>query len=192
MRVLLIRHGLTIYNLEHRYQGWVDIPLCTAGKVALQPKQVWEQCPTEVYVSPLIRARQTAEILFPDAKQQVVEAFREFNFGEFDGYTYEELAMNPSYQPWVDGGCSGRCPGGEDRKSYRRRTVKGFLELANSGLDRMIIVAHGGTQMALLSQFCPECEDYFEAQLPAGWGYDLEWDGKNLHIIDRVDFTKGA
>jgi alpha-ribazole phosphatase len=192
MRVLLIRHSITIYNLEHRYQGWVDIPLCAAGKVALQPKQVWEQNPKEVYVSPLIRARQTAEILFPEATQHVVEEFREFNFGEFDGYTYEELASHPDYQPWVDGMCMGPCPGGEDRKTYQKRTVKGFLELMQKTSSDVVIVAHGGTQMALLSQFCPECEDYYEAQLPAGWGYDLEWDGTSLHIIGRIDFTKGA
>lgn len=192
MKLLLIRHSITIYNLERRYQGWGDIPLCQRGKDMLQPKTVWKDEPTEVYVSPLIRARQTAQILFPDANQQVVEEFREMNFGTFEGYTSEELADHPEYQPWVDGMCQGRCPGGEDLQTFQRRCIAGFTKVVATEAKQAVIVAHGGTQMTLLHQFGHGHPEYYSNQLPPGFGYELEWDGKELSILQRIDFTKGA
>ncbi len=181
-----------MYNLEHRYQGWVDIPLCEAGKQNLQPVPVWPSWPKQIYVTPLLRGIQTAEILFPGIPQERVEAFKELNFGEFDGYTYEELAQHPAYQPWVDGMCEGTCPGGEDRGAFVRRTVDGFLDLAKRGEETMVIVAHGGTQMALLHALGEAQTNYYATQTKPGWGYELSWDGVHLSILDTIDFTKGA
>ena len=73
MRVYLLRHGRTAYNDEQRYQGLRDIPLSQTGEEELRPV---EEAPETVYVSPLSRARRTAELLFPHARQVPVEGFR--------------------------------------------------------------------------------------------------------------------
>ena len=78
MRVYLLRHGRTAYNDEQRYQGLRDIPLSQMGEEELRPV---EEAPETVYVSPLSRARRTAELLFPHARQVPVEGFREMDFG---------------------------------------------------------------------------------------------------------------
>ena len=62
MQIYLLRHGQTEYNAQHRYQGQQDIPLSAAGRAQLRPAGFM---PDVAYVSPLIRARQTAEIFFP-------------------------------------------------------------------------------------------------------------------------------
>ena len=36
MLIYLLRHGLTAYNAEKRYQGQRDIPLCPAGRAQLR------------------------------------------------------------------------------------------------------------------------------------------------------------
>ena len=66
MLIYLLRHGLTAYNAEKRYQGQRDIPLSPAGRAQLRPAGFM---PDVAYVSPLIRARQTAEIFFPGCPQ---------------------------------------------------------------------------------------------------------------------------
>ncbi len=61
MLIYLLRHGLTAYNAEKRYQGQRDIPLSP------RPRQLRQADlrPETVYITPLCRTRQTAEVLFP-------------------------------------------------------------------------------------------------------------------------------
>ena len=67
-KIHLIRHGLTQGNLEGKYIGSTDLPLCPQGMAQLEGLlQEGEYPPVDrVYTSPLLRARQTAELLFPD------------------------------------------------------------------------------------------------------------------------------
>ena len=60
MLIYLLRHGLTEYNAEKRYQGQRDIPLSAAGRAMLCRADI---SPKTVYITPLCRTRQTAEAL---------------------------------------------------------------------------------------------------------------------------------
>ena len=62
MKVYLLRHGQTEYNVDKRYQGTRDIPLSEKGRAALRRADIE---PDTVYVSPLCRAVDTARVLFP-------------------------------------------------------------------------------------------------------------------------------
>ena len=66
MEILLARHGATAGNLLHRHLGVTDEPLCPEGRAALQPV---DEALETVFVSPLLRARETAAVLFPGAAQ---------------------------------------------------------------------------------------------------------------------------
>lgn len=150
MLIYLIRHGATRYNEEHRYQGITDVPLSPAGRTALKRADF---CPETVYVSPLSRARETAAILFPGAKQIVIPDFREMDFGIFEGRTAAEMERDPACRAWVEGGCTGRCPGGEGWAEFSERTSAAFDQLMENAPDPLVIVAHGGTQMAVLERY---------------------------------------
>jgi alpha-ribazole phosphatase len=54
MLIYLLRHGLTAYNAEKRYQGQRDIPLCPAGRAQLRQADLR---PETVYITPLCRTR---------------------------------------------------------------------------------------------------------------------------------------
>ena len=72
MEIYLIRHGKTAGNGEGRYIGTTDEPLCSAGIEELNTR--WQAGLPEaeiVYTSDLIRTRQTAVLLFPDAEKRV-------------------------------------------------------------------------------------------------------------------------
>ena len=85
----LIRHGLTQGNLDGLYVGsGTDLPLCPEGEAALRDlkeKFVYPRVDT-VFCSPLQRATQTADILFPEASHKmVVNDLREMAFGVYEG-----------------------------------------------------------------------------------------------------------
>ena len=119
IKLWLIRHGKTEGNKLSRYIGTTDEPLCQEGTEFLH-KMDYPKVQA-VYVSPLKRCVQTAEILFPGAEQVVCEQMRECDFGLFEGKNYQELTGNPKYQSWIDSGGTKAFPGGEDPMEFRKQ-----------------------------------------------------------------------
>ncbi len=193
--IYLLRHGETAYNAEKRYQGVRDIPLSDAGRAKLRRADF---SPRTVYVSPLCRARESASILFPTAAQTVVPGLREMCFGAFEGRNYEEMEHDPAYRAWVDGGCMGRCPGGESRAEFSERVCAAFERLADAavraGENTLVIAAHGGTQMAVLERYAVPRRDYYAWCAPNGGGYILcadRWQSeKTLELVREVRYEK--
>lgn len=176
MRIVILRHGRTAYNDRRRYQGQLDIPLSPEGEAELFAA---ERSPACVYVSPLRRARQTARRVFPEARQIVVHAFAEMDFGRFDGRTADEMAEDPEFRAWVDGGCLAPCPGGESKAVFCERTLGAFERLLPERLRRgedLVIVAHGGTLRAVMERHALPERDYFDWTTGNACGYALRWD----------------
>ena len=71
-----------------------------------------------VYVSPYLRAMQTADILFPDAGKVEIPEFAECRFGDFEYKNYAELNGNPDYQRYIDSGGTTAFPGGETKAEF--------------------------------------------------------------------------
>ncbi len=134
----LIRHGMTEGNRYGRYIGVTDEPLCEKGREFLQNMSY--PAPQAVYISPLVRCRETARILFPDHSLHTVEELAECDFGDFENKNYQELAGNPDYQEWIESGGmlpfqtgrAGRRFGGGISRGFRRRrqdaSGMGYLE----------------------------------------------------------------
>lgn len=184
MTVYLIRHGQTQGNLERRYIGSTDQPLCPQGRAALEGAEA--PAVDAVYVSPLLRCRETAAILFPRQEPQAAADLRECSFGAFENHTYEELKGDPAYQAWLDTGGAAAPPGGESKAQQQERTVRAFLDLsARHGAEEAIaLVVHGGTIMCLLEALEPHHE-FYRWQAPNGGGFRCQWDGKELTCSDE-------
>ena len=82
LNIWLVRHGMTEGNIHQRYIGTTDDPLCIRGKETLK-MMVYPE-PEALFVSPLLRCRDTAEILFPDNEGEIIEELAECDFGEFE------------------------------------------------------------------------------------------------------------
>lgn len=187
MLVYLIRHGKTTWNLEGRYQGRSDIPLCEAEKRTLAPADF---SPERVYVSPMKRAEETARILFPRAQSISIPGLEEMDFGAFEGKSFRELEDDRDYRAWVEGNCAAPCPGGEGRKDFSQRVCAAFDELMERERKQLVIVAHGGTQMAILEKYGRPRRDYFAWQSPNGGGFLLEaedWESaRELKLLREI------
>ncbi|MBQ1501022.1 MAG: histidine phosphatase family protein [Firmicutes bacterium] len=180
LNVIILRHGKTEGNIYHRYTGGrIDEPLCEEGLAELRAIAPDPGVDT-VWVSPMLRARQTAEHLFPAARQIVVNELREMDFGDFEGRSAEDMADDPVYREWVNNSCEGGCPHGEKLGDFIERTRAVFLKLVDealaAGRSRLTIVAHGGTLMAVMSAYSGDDRYlfYWNTENLRGWQMTLE------------------
>lgn len=173
MRVDLIRHGQTAGNREKRYVGSTDEPLTEQARQEAADLHLVR--PDLLVVSPMRRCRETAGILYPGMTQIVIDDLRECSFGRFEYKNWQELTDDPDYQAWIDSGGTIGFPGGESRDVFTRRSLRGFRAAVSraerSGAQRLAVVAHGGTIMAVLSALGRPERDYFDWQCRnlAGW-----------------------
>ncbi|MFQ7002567.1 MAG: histidine phosphatase family protein [Ruthenibacterium lactatiformans] len=157
MKVYLLRHGQTEYNVDKRYQGTRDIPLSEKGRAALRRADIE---PDTVYVSPLCRAVDTARVLFPAARLVPVHDLREMCFGIFEGRNYVEMERDPDYLAWVGDDRGWAAARAEEPGRIFRQDLRGLCVLVDEALARgaemLVVMAHGGTQMAVMERYaCP-------------------------------------
>lgn len=159
MNLYLLRHGETDWNAEGRLQGQTDIPLNEKGKV--QMLQVAEELKKLgirvdlVITSPLLRARQSAEIVsemlgYKRSNILVEPLLIERNFGDGEGKTWSELLAQ-----YPEGICTGREPFGrvEPLEELVGRGQAAFEKIVNTHAEEknIIVVAHGALLSALLT-----------------------------------------
>lgn len=198
LEILLLRHGQTQGNLEKRYIGKTDEPLLMEDteriqKVSSLQKRLKQENlvrPQKLFVSPMLRCRQTAELLFPGQEQVVIDKLREMDFGRFEAKNYMELSADPAYQAWIDSGGRLPFPEGEDRECFIRRTMEGFRQMTEQAWQencgQIAAVVHGGSIMAILSGLLQD--DYYAYQVPnlAGYAFCYEGAGK-IQAVRRIE-----
>lgn len=204
-KIIFIRHGATQGNVEHRYVGTTDEALCPESVQALTRQRAFWQSNLEgtplLFVSPYLRARQTADILFPGIKQHVIDAYAECSFGEFEYKNYEQLKEHSHYQRYIDSGGETGFPGGETKSAYTKRVLDGFrtmllqgqkLQASGEAAKTIVVVAHGGTIMALLDVLSKPHQDYFCWQVKPGMGVigslESNENKRNKTDVEGTDF----
>jgi probable phosphoglycerate mutase len=141
MKLLLIRHGETEWSRSRRHTGRTDVPLLPDGEAmarALVPVLAREEFDL-VLVSPLERARRTAELAGLGAAAEYVDDLMEWDYGDVEGRTTAELReTQPGWDIWADG-----APGGESLAEVGARADRVVARLLDEGPERVAVVAHG-------------------------------------------------
>ena len=101
MTVFLIRHGRTLANEQHLYCGSTDLPLSRAGREALANRPPIDVGAARFITSGMRRCNETLALLFGNVPYEVVEDFREIDFGAFEMKSYEMLKDELAYQTWL-------------------------------------------------------------------------------------------
>ena len=178
-RISVIRHGLTEANEKGIYIGRTDMPLSPKGAADLAAKMDEFDYPSvhRVYTSPLLRCRETAEILFPETEMVPVDDFRELDLGEFDGKSVDELINREDYKAWLKGGKDARPPKGESLEEMTARTYTGLhniiIDMMESGLTHCALITHAGIISNMLAGF--GLPKYAPSQITTepGGGFDI-------------------
>lgn len=196
--IYLFRHGLTKGNLNAQYIGHTDLPITTDSISALKSIKARHHYPQveAVFVSPLKRCTQSAEIMFPKNSALVIEDFIEYNFGEFEGCTAEDLKNNDDFKAWLRGDMHARPPYGESNAEFFARVCSAFEKVVNgmvkSGTQTAAIVGHAGVLMAILACYGLPEAPMAHWQMEAGYGFQLRitpslWMRANkLEVIDTA------
>ena len=144
----LVRHGETAWTITGHHAGLIDIPLTERGEgnarnLAAPLRGVNF---VKVFSSPLIRASRTCELAGFQGNYSVDPDLVEWNYGEYEGKTTEELLeRHPGWRLFFDG-----CPGGEsveqvgiraDRVVARVRNIEGNVLLFSSGHFLRVLAA---------------------------------------------------
>jgi probable phosphoglycerate mutase len=149
---VLIRHGETDWNREHRFQGSIDVPLNDAGRAqaARLAARLRAEPPDALYVSDLLRARQTAAPLAAawGLPAEAGAAWREQAFGLFEGELVSSLVReHPGlWAQWWEQDADFELPGGaESNRRFHARVWAAARELAvrHAGAQ-VVVVTHGG------------------------------------------------
>lgn len=196
--LIFIRHGVTSWNRERRFQGQIDIELSdegheqarrTAARLAGMPI-------VAVYSSDLGRARQTAE---PIARAlgvpvSVEPGLKERHYGVFEGLTYDELQHKhpDAYRRWRDREADYALPGGgESLRSLRERVQLQMQSLARRHAGQLIAaVTHGGVLDSIyriaagLPGDAPRDFDLHNASINR-----IGWDGERFRVLGWGDVS---
>lgn len=176
MQILWIRHGQTQGNVERRYVGRTDEGLTADAKEKLKMrKQQGIGFEADlIYISPMIRCRDTADLLFPEQRKVPWDGLQETDFGDFEYKNYEELKDDPLYQVWIDSNGQMLIPNGESGADFRRRCCAAYekcvTEAREKGLEKIAIVCHGGTIMSVMERYGVPKKSFYEWQVANGCG----------------------
>lgn len=176
----LIRNALTDENLEGRYIGHTNVEISEDGKnqlAAMKNELVFPPVDA-VFTSPLKRCTQTAEILYPENKAIVIDGFIEYNFGEFENKTAEQLEKYEEFPRWLAGEKGVKPPYGESNEEFGRRVCTTFEKVAEglmkTGTTNAVIVTHGGVIMTILAAYGIPEYPMHEWITPNGCGFTIK------------------
>ncbi len=150
MRLILVRHGETVWNAERRLQGHADAPLSERGQEQARRAAAFfaaEPPPGLVVTSDLGRARRTAEILgFTGAETD--PRLREMDLGEWTGRYISDIEAEDryAYRDWRLGRLTP--PGGETWEAFRARVGAAISDVIARAQDDAVIVTHEGVVRA--------------------------------------------
>lgn len=157
-RLVLVRHGQTSYNVERRFQGWLDIPLDDVGRAQAESlaRGLRGRSFGQLLSSDLSRARATAQAISEVLGVPVQEdaRLRECRFGEWEGLTLPEVRTGwpEGYREWLEN--SVPAPGGESYVEVRSRVGELVEEaLAAHPSGDVLMVSHS-VAIKMLIGYC--------------------------------------
>lgn len=156
MKLYLIRHGQTDWNLAQRFQGQSDIPLNEVGR--RQANALADRLSSQpfdaVYSSDLGRAFETANIIAGGSIEIKTDLrLREMDFGDWEGATYNKIKEEypDALATWEDDVYKNAPPNGETLEQLVIRAQSVLKDILENRKDKtVLLVAHGGVLQSLI------------------------------------------
>ncbi|GAA5417862.1 putative phosphoserine phosphatase 2 [Paraliobacillus ryukyuensis] len=186
--ICLIRHGETDWNRVGRIQGKTNIPLNQTGIEQAKACQSylagsrWDVLIT----SPMLRAKQTAEIINEVLQMELeeIDVFEERGFGDAEGLTFDERnRLFPDFN----------YPNQESKQALEDRVMKGMQEIVERYPDKkVLLVTHGAVIHAVLRYMTQDSIDFTNTKLQnACFNHvqflDGQWHVHNYNQITHSD-----
>jgi broad specificity phosphatase PhoE len=171
--ILLARHGETAENRERRFQGQKDVPLNDRGREqarALAERAAGEEL-AALYTSPLVRARETAEIVGEriGLEPRADDRLKEVDVGDWQDRLKDDVERDDpgGWAAFRAGGDDFRFPGGESFAEQQERVIAALVDITQRGELPALVVCHRGVvRCALAHTHRRGLETYHEWKVP--------------------------
>ena len=167
-----LRHGATEWAVAHRHTGRTDLPLLPEGEIEARSRaeRLAAHEFARVLVSPLQRARRTAELAGVAEGASERADLVEWHYGEAEGLTTPELRerLDPAWTVW-----DGEVPGGETPEDVGTRADRVLAEAREVDGD-VLLVAHGHLLRVLTARWLGQ---------PARFGRHLRFPTAGLAVL---------
>lgn len=187
VRIILIRHGETTWNIEGRYQGQEDTPLSPRGIAqGKRAAEALKDIPIDVCIaSPLSRARDTCRFAadFHGLPVLTDERLTEISHGAWEGVLAEEIAAKypKEFRLWHIRPDLVQMPGGENLEDVRRRARAAFDDIAAKYDGKTVLAAaHDAVNKVILCDILGLSMAHF---------WQIKQDNACINVIE---YDKGA
>lgn len=185
-RILLVRHGQSLWNAEGRWQGQADPPLSELGGSQAAEAATRVGIVDAIYASDLVRAHHTAEVIAAGIGADVAVdlRLRERHAGDWEGRTRAEI--DDRWPGYLESGR--RPPGYEADASVLARALEALEEIAGAHAGDVLVVTHGGVVRTLERHLGGDADGL----IPNLGGRWIHHDGDALRLGDRVVLLEEA
>ncbi|MGH8010999.1 MAG: histidine phosphatase family protein [Candidatus Binataceae bacterium] len=156
---VLTRHGETMWNRQGRVMGRNPVELSPQGRAQVEAVARFSRTikPDLIVTSPLVRARQSAEIISASLGGiEMVEEpdIAEVMYGRWEGKTYHDLIKDPEYLSYRKAPLERATPGGETIGEVQQRGVGAITRIIAANPERLVLfVSHGDIIRTVLCHF---------------------------------------
>jgi len=188
MEIHIIRHGKTMANEKRLYCGHTDLPLSETGVSQLDGFE-YPQNIDLFFTSGLLRTQQTIEKIYGPVTTEAIPQLAEFNFGQFEMKSYEDLKEQPDYQAWItDETGLVSCPSGENKQEFMKRILAGYDTLFEKSkqANAVVLATHGGVIASIMDYLFPGICNFYEWQPQPGCGYTLRYADDKLCSYKKI------
>jgi broad specificity phosphatase PhoE len=183
-KLILARHGETVWNVEKIYRGRADVNLDEVGikQAELLGKYLSNWKLEAIYSSPLKRALDTANIVarYQKIGVHVAEGFIDFDYGEWQSLPEEEVKrLYPALlNEWHNNPHKVRMPGGESLEDVRKRAIEVVDDVLSKYHGNVVLVSHRVVNKVLICSLLGLDNSHF-------WNINLDVGG--ITIFNYVD-----
>lgn len=187
-KLVIVRHGQSVYNLENKFTGWEDVELTGGGReqAHFAAKKLKGYPFNHAFTSVLKRAIETLQIIIDDLKLDIPvtknKALNERSYGDLQGLNKAETAIkygDEQVHIWRRS-FDVRPPGGESLQDTVQRVISYYEDHIKPELESrkdVLVVAHGNSLRALrlhLEGLSHEKITQIEMGTGAPWIYDFD------------------
>ncbi|MBE6827520.1 MAG: histidine phosphatase family protein [Ruminococcaceae bacterium] len=194
-KIHLIRHAMIEGSEDGKYIGQTDVPASEQGLAqirSLMDENEGYPYAEVVISSPLKRCIQTAKLIYPNKEPVIINELTEYDFGDFEGCTADELKDLDTFKNWISGADPDEpVPFGESQTQFNKRICTAFIKIVDgiiqSGVESTAVFTHGGIIMSLMAAFAlPEAPAH-EWLTPNGCGYTLRIDPTVWRMGQKIE-----
>ena len=183
-KLILVRHGETLWNIEKIYRGRADVNLDEIGirQAQLLGKYLSNCKLAAIYSSPLRRAMDTANIVacYQKIRVNIAPGLIDFDYGEWQSLPEQEAKrLYPTlHNEWHNNPHKVRMPGGESLEDVRRRAIKVADAILSKYQASVVLVSHRVVNKVLICSLLGLDNSYF---------WTIKQDVGGITIFNYVD-----